>query len=518
MQSFYKLFAFLLAVVFIAGCDSASIPSDVGSNTALGFEENSVTVSEDAGSVTLNIVVNDAGFKELAVDIVRTDGDLSDDEYSLPSTVEIPRTITSGESFPVTIDLVDDDVYVEGDETAIFTLQNPQDASVGDMGTFTLTVEENDIPTANADAKATAEDSGGGEDVVVDGIVTRVESDGFYLQDDSGALFVFDGDVIDSVTRGDYVVVRGTTAFFSGLFQLNDLDEDQPVRVISSGNALPAVQTVTTADLADNGEQYESELVEVRFLEFADGSGSFASGSENYDVSDLTGVVIPLRVPSGSFYAGASRPAQATYTGVVGQFNGFGEPTENTGYQLLGLTDGDIQEASFTVQALVDEDFSAGTIAGSSFSAFSVASSADWETANFSGSNFYAEANAFGSDEPANDWLISPAFDLSSVEGDVLTFENTSNFSDDIRGLKVLVSTDYDGTSNPEDFTWTDLSDQATFSDGGFSTVNSGPIDLSGPAFQSSNVYVAFQYESTGTGPNEVKTWQVDNILVNGVE
>jgi len=153
--------------------------------------------------------------------------------------------------------------------------------------------------------------------------------------------------------------------------------------------------------------------------------------------------------------------------------------------------------------------------------AFSVASNENWGTSSAGGADNvpYAVANGFGGNEPSNDWLIAPAINFNDFEGETLTFLNAKNFDDAglERGLRVLVSTDYDGSSNPEDFTWTDVSDQVqNYSSGGFEFVNSGEVDLSGSQFQGDAVYVAFQYLSSGTGGGSTEAWEVDNITITG--
>lgn len=153
--------------------------------------------------------------------------------------------------------------------------------------------------------------------------------------------------------------------------------------------------------------------------------------------------------------------------------------------------------------------------------AYSVASNENWEISS-AGSwpdVPYAVANGFGANEPSNDWLISPALNFNEYEGETLTFANAKNFDDTgiERGLRVLVSTDYDGEGNPEDFTWTDISDRVeNYSSGGYEFVSSGDIDLSDDAFQGDAVYIAFQYLSSGTGAGSSEAWEVDNIVVTG--
>lgn len=133
----------------------------------------------------------------------------------------------------------------------------------------------------------------------------------------------------------------------------------------------------------------------------------------------------------------------------------------------------------------------------------------------------FAQANAFGGNAASDTWLITESLNFNEFDGEVLTFVNAKNFDDGgvERGLKVLVSTNYDGSGDPtaSQFTWVDVSDQvANFSGGGYDAVSSGEIDLSGSQFQGDEVYIAFQYISSGTGGGSSELWRVDNIVVTG--
>ena len=144
-----------------------------------------------------------------------------------------------------------------------------------------------------------------------------------------------------------------------------------------------------------------------------------------------------------------------------------------------------------------------------------------WGVDDFDG-NFYAEANAFGGAEASDSWLFTPAINFNDFEGETLTFRNAKNFDDGgvERGLEVWVLTDYDGSGNPLDApedTRVNISDQVqSYSEGGYTFVSSGEIDLSGDQFQGDSVYVAFRYISSGTGPGSSEAWQVDDVRVVG--
>jgi hypothetical protein len=179
---------------------------------------------------------------------------------------------------------------------------------------------------------------------------------------------------------------------------------------------------------------------------------------------------------------------------------------------------------SVTVGAVtvLSEDFSDESL--DPFSAFSVASGNNWQVDFPPVDNSpIAEANGFGGGEPSNDWLISPAYNFTQLEDEPFSFRSAQGFDDsEIRGLQVKVSTGYDGSGNPENFTWVDVSDQVTFpqnedkpSGSNFTPfIDSGEIDLSGAEFQSDETYIAFQYRSSGTGGGSAANWQVDDIIL----
>ncbi|MEI6950110.1 choice-of-anchor J domain-containing protein [Paraflavisolibacter sp. H34] len=105
------------------------------------------------------------------------------------------------------------------------------------------------------------------------------------------------------------------------------------------------------------------------------------------------------------------------------------------------------------------------------------------------------------------DWLISPALDLSGTAYPVLSFSSVSAFEGP--SLKLVASKDYNGTGDPKNFTWTEI-------DGHFPAPNSAQwtssaeIDLS--AVAAPKVYLAFVYTSApGRGASR---WTVDNVTI----
>ena len=159
---------------------------------------------------------------------------------------------------------------------------------------------------------------------------------------------------------------------------------------------------------------------------------------------------------------------------------------------------------------LVDRDFEEpGDTLLPGFTIYSGASNIDWYYDSFSGDNF-AEMNGFGANAASEDWLISTGLNLSSFADAQLSFYSAKNFTGP--DVEVLVSTNYT-SGNPNLATWDTLS--PALSAGSFNEVFSGNLNLSN--YLSSNTSIAFLYLSTGTTGGTAATWQIDDILVEGL-
>ena len=133
-----------------------------------------------------------------------------------------------------------------------------------------------------------------------------------------------------------------------------------------------------------------------------------------------------------------------------------------------------------------------------------------WSRNNTSGSDNSACAkfeNTRGETAANEDWLLSTPIELSEAENANVSFYNAKQNSGQV--LKLNISTDYDGVSNPNDFTWIDLTDRVNWSEGDFNWTFSGNIDLS--EFSGNTVYLAFLYISN---QSENITWGIDNVSV----
>jgi len=135
-----------------------------------------------------------------------------------------------------------------------------------------------------------------------------------------------------------------------------------------------------------------------------------------------------------------------------------------------------------------------------------------WAIDSIHGTSSSACAKISGYANAANnqneDWLISPSMNFDMYTNEALSFESAFNYTGD--PIAVLISSNFDGTSDPNTATWAPVS--GTLSAGGWVWTPSGDIDISSAS--GTHVYVAFKYTSNTTASS---TWELDDIIVMGI-
>lgn len=113
-----------------------------------------------------------------------------------------------------------------------------------------------------------------------------------------------------------------------------------------------------------------------------------------------------------------------------------------------------------------------------------------------------------GSNTQNKDWLISPSIDLTGTTYPLLSFWSRTAFNG--LPLQLKVSTDYPGTGDPRNYTWTDLNGRFPQQGSNIWSLSAG-INL--VAYKQTNVHIAFVYTSS---EEEGARWTIDDIsLVN---
>lgn len=129
--------------------------------------------------------------------------------------------------------------------------------------------------------------------------------------------------------------------------------------------------------------------------------------------------------------------------------------------------------------------------------------------------NSWAQINGFGSDVPANDWLVVGPVNFSASSNPVVTFDTLTRFSGgtNFNELSFKVSTNYNGVGSPAtNGSWASVAFNKPTND--LNVTPSGFVFMPELAGRS-NVWLAFHYVAAGTGVGATALWQVDNIVLS---
>ncbi|GET27128.1 choice-of-anchor J domain-containing protein [Prolixibacter sp. NT017] len=156
------------------------------------------------------------------------------------------------------------------------------------------------------------------------------------------------------------------------------------------------------------------------------------------------------------------------------------------------------------------EDFS-GSLGD--FQTFSVAGDQSWYAASYS-SDEYAKMSGYSGGAQVNeDWLVSPAIDLSDYASPNMQITQAINYlNDQWDQISVLVSTDYNGT-DISTATWNKINISTLPTGSNWDFVTSERVSLSDYAGQT--IYIALKYTSSDTN---AATWEVDQLVVSGIQ
>lgn len=365
----------------------------------------------------------------------------------------------------------------------------------------------------------------------IEGIVTlsrnneaNITARNAVIQDETGGIVLrFDADG-HTLVEGDRVrvFVQGLLVDnFAGQVQLRDVNFDGQVNgqaqleIVSQNQPLPSPKIVTIAQVLSNA--FESQLVQIDNVQFAqDNLTSNYAGSRT--ITDCTDNLRVFTQSSAIF--GGTQVAQGNGS-IIAIANIVNSPElvlRNVA-GAAGLTGTRCTEPT----NLFLETFESIAVTGNNRpvalagwnSIITGGGTENWEARLFSG-NKYAQASAFGTGQVMKAWLITPAIDLNASTQETFSFGYTQNFYNG-DALTVKYSTDYDGSGNPDNFTWTDITAQLSITErltSGFmpAFIKTNEVSLSSI---SGNVYIAFVY--TGSDPGITSTVQIDNVTIKGL-
>ena len=230
------------------------------------------------------------------------------------------------------------------------------------------------------------------------------------------------------------------------------------------------------------------------------------------DNADDTNNVVPVQLPSGAVRNALSLPDHPEMDGkevllygeLVKYFGACG--IKNTSCAIVDGVVYGIEPADVS-GAILEMPFTAGL---GNFVAYSVSGSQVWQSDKTYGAKMSGYAD--GSSHANEDWLISPAIDLSGKSGVTITYEHAIN-KGDLNNLKtnhtMWVSDNY-SDGDPNAATWKQVEITAYPDGASWTYVSSGAIAV--PAeYLKSNVRFAFKYLCSD---KESATWEVRNLVV----
>ena len=188
-------------------------------------------------------------------------------------------------------------------------------------------------------------------------------------------------------------------------------------------------------------------------------------------------------------------------------------PYTNSGANIDYKTDGTYPTVTITteeVYELLYEDFNEDL---GVFFAYDAYGDQSWHQGVHQGTT-YANMNGYANDAPHQneDWLIGFVEIPEGVGYNEIWIEFRTAVKFDGDPLRVAISTDYDGVSDPGDFDWEDITDGFDFSTGNYEWVESGALDVA-DIVNNHSFYLAFVYTSSD---NAAASWEIDYVKVTG--
>lgn len=242
-------------------------------------------------------------------------------------------------------------------------------------------------------------------------------------------------------------------------------------------------------------------------FKFSEVSGTYADGVNHIDydrhLEDCDGNSIIVRTSGYADFANDSLPkGNGTIIAVLTKYK--------SDYQLIIRNPREVNMNNARCGALFSEDFDNGL---GQFKTFNVLGSNNTWFQSAYGNTTYAKMTGYYTKayEASEDWLVSNSIDLNGISGAVLNFTHVVRYSPNWNDIKVLISTNYDGISDPStNGTWTELTGWAHTSGNDWTFVDSGDINIS--AYTGSKVHIAFKYTSPS---NDASTWEIDKVSVS---
>lgn len=381
--------------------------------------------------------------------------------------------------------------------------------------------------------------------IYIEGIVVADDKSGNYfktitIQDETGGVAI---NIDKTNFYVEYPIGRRIFVKLNGLFLENDngnyglwLQSLEGATIRIPNNLVPSYFVKgecnvpvepTTININNLNNFNINTLVRIEGVEFVEGLDSvkFADAinllTVNRTVVDCQGNQVTVRTSGFADFAGEFVPSgNGAIVGIYSTFVSGNFVTNQVFVRDMSdvsdMTNVRCDGSGGNETIIFSKDFQDQSITSGGWQNYTVTGNGFQWTVSDQGSsgNYYALATGFQGGSNATElWLISPALDLSSLDAAILNFKSSTNFNGP--QLQLLVSTDYDGSSDPSaqgnwDGPINNLTSAVNWSPGSFSWTSSGNISLE-DFLGLENVYIAFKYTSTSSA---AATWQIDDIVL----
>ena len=255
------------------------------------------------------------------------------------------------------------------------------------------------------------------------------------------------------------------------------------------------------SSVADLTMDKVSTLVTFSGASFPDAGSTWVASGDSYTNRDMniSGAVITVRSSSYANFADDIIPSgTGNVTAIMGIFGSTYQGTLRSASELSGFS-------SFQNTVLLDELFNTNP----GWATYSVTSSQNW---TWDGTYKCMIMDNSTGDVASEDWMFSPALNLSGMDSAYFEFRTWSKYSDagQSEPLSLFVSNNYVDGSNPSTATWTQV--YGTLCPLTSTWTSSGKIDLT--AFVGQTVRIAWRYRSSGNTNTTATKWEVDGVKV----
>lgn len=358
------------------------------------------------------------------------------------------------------------------------------------------------------------------EDVYFIGVVIADEQSGnfykeIYIRDryNTGGLRLdftarssfFIGDSVRVNLKGLDININDNT----DMLEIDSVDHEKNlVKFASGANPQPRVLNLSQITTTNPYSNYLCDLIQINNVAFlpADANQIWADAisqsSKNRTIQDCDAKQLIVRTSNYSNFASQLTPSgNGSIIGIATAYQGTNQMAIRNPNELNMNGTGCI--------IYHKKDFDDANLTSGGWSQQSVVNGAImWTASSFNTDKFAKISGYLSGNQNSENWLISPALNLSSAVNPVLSFRTAAKFAGTT--LEVWVSTNYTSGA-PSTATWTQLNGFALSPNnpGSYAWTSSGNLSLS--AYKNAGTRIAFRYQSTTTGST---TYEVDDVLI----